>query len=1122
MKNSILYEIDKGMNLQSVKQRQRTCRGVCFPQKIAVTILMLLCSQFIFAQVKTVIGKVTDSESEPLIGVAVFTKDKSQASAITDLDGKYTIKVPSDGVIYFSYLGMKTTAQQVKGRSVINVVMQPDDATVLDEVVVSVGYGQVKKRDLTGAVGQANMDELMQAPTTSIDQALAGRIAGLSIITADGEPGSESTITIRGGGLSQDAAPLYIIDGFPMENFNLNTLDPRSIASIEVLKDASSIAIYGSRGANGVIIINTKEGEAGKPKVTYNYNLSLNTRPKFVEMMDAYDYVKLQLELDAMDNRDFSINRYLGNVDDVTGERPRTLDWYKEHPGTDWQNAVTQVGLTHNHSLSVSGGAKNTKYMVRGGYLNQEALVKNTGQKRFNVQGKLDQKFNKYISANLSADFSETTTNTNQAFTRARSFFPTTGLQNIEDFIKEMEHMLAEGTMNDAGVDYGSLITPLQQAENELNERVQKRTQLGLQLRITPINGLTITPKVQVSNIDTEARRYYNSKTYQGHLFKRSSGINANTNGINAYRDRNNVKNYLGELIVDYKKKFNKIHNLNAMYGFTYQYGELTKESYEVINISPEFEQLGFYGISAGAVKGGKTSYSSSRNQLVSSFGRINYTLMDKYLFTATARYDGSSKFAKGHQWGLFPSGAFAWRLSSEPFMKKIKAINDAKVRLSYGVVGNNRGVNDYSYLIQFGSLQNARKYMMDGSNLSTGIFQYFLANPAITWEKTSEFDIGFDLTMFNQRLSLSIDYYNKIVEDLLMPRPAPYYLGYANNTRYENAGSTQSRGVELTIVSTNIKAKNFSWYTNLNFSYNQNKVRYFAEGYDVMSMGGSGDFMPQQEAWVAIAGNSTSQFYGYKYLRLYQESDFYKNPNGTYTLKPGVTTYKSVQGGYRVQPGDPMYEDLNGDGMITDADRTTLGSPIPKIIGGISNSFVYKNWSLNVFFQYSLGGKIVDYNRYMFESTGSFNRYSNQYASYVNHWTPDNPHTDIPRLMRPVTKGDVDNTSLPKLSSRAIERSDYLRLATLSLTYRLPKMFVSKLRMKDITLNASAQNLFVWTPYKGQDPEVNSYNKYSAPRGIGYNQLTNSNTYTSMTGGLDRTPYPRARIFNFGISVTF
>lgn len=1121
MKNSILTTTGDGIHPKPIKLQ--CCIPTTFlSTRVALSIIMLFCCQIIFAQLKTVKGKVTDVDSESLIGVAVFTKGKNPVSTITDLNGDYTIKVPSNETLYYSYIGMKTTAQPIKGRSIINVTMEPDESTMLDEVVVSVGYGQVKKRDLTGSVGQANMKEIDQAPITSIDQALAGRIAGLNIITADGEPGSESTVTVRGGGLSQDAAPLYIIDGFPMENFNLNTLDPKSIASIEVLKDASSIAIYGSRGANGVIIINTKEGEAGKPKVTYSYNISLNTRPKFVEMMDAYDFVKLQLELDAMDKRDFSINRYLGKEDEITGERPRTLDYYKTHPGTDWQKAVTQLGITHNHTISLSGGTKSTKYMIRGGYMNQDALVKNTGQKRFNAQARLDQKFNQYISANLNGDFSETTTNTNQAFTRARSFFPTTGLQSIEDFIKEMEYMLAEGTMSDSGVDYGSLITPLQQAENELNERVQTRTQLGLQLRITPIKGLTITPKVQVSSIDTEARRYYNSQTYQGHLFKRSSGINANTNGINAYRERNEVDNYLGELIFDYKRKFNKIHNFNAMYGFTYQYSELTKETYTVINISPEFEHLGFYGISAGAVKGGNTSYDGSKNQLLSSFGRINYTLKDKYLFTVTARYDGSSKFAKGHQWGLFPSGAFAWRLSSEPFMKKIKSINDAKIRLSYGVVGNNRGVNDFSYLIQFGDLQNARKYMMDGSNLSTGIYQYFLANPAITWEKTSEFDVGFDLTMFNQRLSIAFDYYDKIVEDLLMPRPAPYYLGYANNTRYENAGSTQSKGIELTVMSTNIKSRDFAWYTNLNLSYNQNKVRYFAEGYDVLSMGGSGDFMPQQEAWVAIAGNSTSQFYGYKYLRLYQESDFYKNPNGTYTLKPGIPTYKTVQGGYRVQPGDPMYEDLNGDGMITDADRTTLGSPIPKITGGLSNSFVYKNWSLNIFFQYSLGGKIVDYNRYMFESTGSFNRYSNQYASYANHWTAENPDTDIPRPLRPVAKGDVDNTALPKLSSRAIERSDYLRLATVSLNYRLPKMFVSKLKLQDVTLTASAQNLFVLTPYKGQDPEVNSYNQYSAPRGIGYNQLTNSNTYTSMTGGLDKTPYPRARIFNFGISVTF
>ncbi|MEW9606527.1 SusC/RagA family TonB-linked outer membrane protein [Bacteroides sp. L008] len=1085
--------------------------------------LFLCISPTIYAQQIKVSGLVTDKDKEPLIGVAVFTESKNAAGAITDSKGRYTISVPANATLHFSYIGMETVTVKMKGQRIINVMMEESLSTTLQEVVVSVGYGHVKKRDLTGSVGQANMEELNQAPVTSIEQALAGRIAGLNIILADGSPGAEATVNIRGGGVSQDTAPLYVIDGFPMENFSLNTLDPRSIASIEVLKDASSIAIYGSRGANGVIIINTKEGEAGKPRVTYDYNISFNTRPKFIKMMNAYEYVKLQLELDAIDNRSYSIDRYLGAIDETTGQRPRTLDYYKENPGTDWQKEVTQMGITHNHSISLSGGSKDTKYMIKGGYMDQDAIVKNTGQTRYSVMGKVEQKINKKLTAIMNANYTNTKTLNNQAFSKARNFFPTTGLQSTEEFIAEMEYMLEQGTLSDSGIDYGSLITPLQQANNELNKRIQQNTQAGLTLKWQPFKYITVTPRMQVSTVRTDIDRFYNRYTYQGHLFKKSNGTYANNNGVNAHVENNEAKSYLGELVLNYKRKFKKIHSLDAMYGFTYQHSEFTKESYDVVNILPEFEYLGFYGLSAGSVKGGDVNYEGNKNRLVSSFGRINYNLMDKYLFTVTSRYDGSSKFAKGNQWGFFPSAAFAWRISSEPFLKKSKAIDDAKIRLSYGKVGNNRGVNDFSYLIEFGGLQNARQYMLDGKTLQGGLFQYFLANPQLTWEETTEFNIGTDVTLFKNRLAFSIDYYRKVVDGLLMPRPAPFYLGYGNNahTRYENSGCTQSQGLELTILSTNIKSGDFTWNTNFNFSYNQNKVRSFANGYEVMTVGNN-DFNPNTETWLAIANSATSQFYGYKYVRLYQESDFYKNPNGTYVLKEGIPTYKSTVGGYRVQPGDPMYADLNGDGYITSNDRTTLGSPNPKITGGISNTFTYRNLSLNVFFQYSLGSKIVDYNRLMFETTGSFTRYSNQYASYANRWTPENTNTDIPRLQKPTSKGDAENISQPKLSDRSIEKGDYLRLSTLSLSYRLPKSLLKKIAIQNVVLSVAAQNLFVITGYNGQDPEVNSYNTNAAPKGLGYNVLTNSNTYTSITSGLDKTPYPRARVFNLGISVTF
>jgi TonB-linked SusC/RagA family outer membrane protein len=1085
-------------------------------------VCFLCISQSIYAQLINVTGTVTDQSKDPVIGAAVYLVGNAKHGVVTDANGKFSISVPPTGTLHFNVLGMNPVNVKVNNRNVINVVMKGNDRTKLDEVVVSVGYGQMKKRDLTGSVGHADMDEVNQAPVSNLGDALAGRIAGLDISTDDGEPGAESNVTVRGGGLSQDSSPLFIIDGFPIENFNINSLDPRSIESVDVLKDASSIAIYGSRGANGVIIINTKGAQKGKPRVSYSFNLSFNTRPDFVKMMDAYNYVKLQLELDELDGRTTALTKYLGAPDPITGERPKTLDSYKYAPSVDWQKEVTHTGVTQTHNISLSGGSGGTRYIINGGYMDQDALVINTGSTRYTFKGSLEQQLSKKLTLQLNGSTVYNKVRTNSGFSRARSFFPYTGNASVNDYVEEMEQMLADGTLSESGFDYSSLVSPVQQANNEVNQRFQSSSQLGLKLNWNIGKYLMVSPTLQYSTTNTESKQFYNSLTSQGNLFQRANGSYINSKGINANISNSDVKRYLVNLLLNYNRKFGKYHKLNAMIGLDYQYSELTSSSFGVTNIAPAHEYLGFYAMSDGKSK--QIYYGGSKNQLASSFARINYTYKDKYLFTATCRIDGSAKFAKGHEWGYFPSAAFAWRFTSEPFLKKLrKVINDGKLRLTYGTVGNNRGVSDFSYLVEFGDLQRNRSYMLDGKTLSSAMVQYFLANPELTWEKTTEFDAGVDLNFFNSRFILSVDFYNKVVDNLLMPRTAPYYLGYANtwNTRYENAGSTLGQGVEISLLSTNIKKGKFMWNTNFNISFIRNKVRHFSRGYEVMGMGLNSGFTPSGDTWLAVTDKSISEFYGYKYVRLYQKSDFYPTTNGFYRLKPGVVSY-DAQGGYRVQPGDPMYEDLNGDGTITTADRTTLGSPLPKVYGGMSNTFTYGDFSFNVFFRYSLGGKIVDYTRVMFETTGSFSRYSNQYATYVNRWTETNTNTDIPRLMRPNSRGDVGNTSLPKLSSRLIENGSYLRLSTVTLNYRLPRKIVRKLSLSSVVFNVSAQNLFVLTKYKGQDPEASAYNYASPAKGIGYTALTNSSAYTSMTRGLDHSPYPRAKIFSLGIAVVF
>lgn len=1089
-----------------------------------VLTIVLFCTHIAYAQKAIqIVGAVSDANKQPVSGTTIVVQGANKGTT-TDAKGRYSITAPANGTLVFSFLGMETQRVKIDGRTVINVVLK-DDQTALEEVVV-IGYGTSTKRDLTGSVGKVDMSAVEKTAATSIDQALGGRIAGLNIISTDGAPGSESSVSIRSGGFSQEDTPLYIIDGFPIENFSLNTLDPKSIESIDVLKDASSIAIYGSRGANGVIIINTKTAKEGKPRINYSANVSVNVKPDFIDMLSPYDYVKLQLDLESLDlNRTYMRDRYLGKADPVTGARERSIDWYRNEKGIDWQDEITRNSITHSHSLSISGGTKDTKYNVVLGYTNQQGIIINSGMERYSAKGSLEQRLFKNLKAQFSINHTSTTTDSNDAFNQARQYFPTTGLFDINSFVNDMEDMLANGSLSDAGVDYGSLITPLQQANNMYDKRYQKQTQVNFKLDWTFGKYFTFTPSFGLTNTSNKRDKFYNSKTRQGMLFVKSNGSPVNNNGINASRNIDDVKSILSENILTYNRKFNNGHKLNVIAGFTYQVSEWNPYNFTVVQIPQAFENEKFDRLDVGVVLNNKVGSQRSGNRLASLLGRVNYNIKDKYLFTASVRDDGSSKLAKGHQWGIFPSGAFGWRISEEKFMQPLKTfLDDAKFRASYGVIGNNRSVMDYAYLMEFNAGDVIYNYPIDGGDPERGIVPFFYANPDLTWEKTKEWDFGLDLYMFKSRVNISMDYYRKVVSDLLIARPVPNYLGYGNgaNTRVENAGATQTNGFEFTINTVNVRTRDFVWTTNLNFSYMTSKIKEFYRGYDVLASEYNG-FAPKQ-TWLGVAGGSTSQYYGFKSDGLYQIKDFDKDPNGQYTLKPGIVQYATYQGGYKLQPGDPKYQDLNGDGQIDDNDRTTLGSPMAPITGGFSNTFRYKNWSLDIFFQFSYGNKLINYNDVMYSSTGSFNRYSNQFASYANYWTPENPNTDIPRLTKPNVKGDVGNTTGARLSDRFIEDGSFLRLKNLSLSYNVPKKFVQKMNISGIQLTFSAQNLWVWTRYTGQDPEVNSYytGASNANRGMGYVTITNSSPYSSLTGGLDNAAYPKAAIFNLGVNVTF
>lgn len=1096
--------------------------------KWGMLLMVFSISVSIFAQKKAVYGVVTDPQKDPIIGATVLIKGAKEGT-VTDINGRFTIQAASNATLVISFIGYQSQEVKVTNQPVLNVTLE-DKSIQLNEAVV-IGYGSVKRKDLTGSVAKVNMEQMNSAPVATIDQALAGRIAGVSIVAADAAPGAQAQVTIRGGSLSQDASPLYVIDGFPMENFDMGSLDPKNIESIDILKDASSIAIYGSRGANGVIIINTKQGVVGKPKVNYSYNFSLQMEPNMPKMMNAYDYVKLQQEIASKEgvsqNTTFT-KMYLDN-----GVEQRTLESYRNDKSYNWPDLLMSDAPMHNHSLSINGGTQETKYNLNFGYVDQKGILMNTGMKRYNAQASLDQQISKTLRAQFRATHSTMSTKSNTVINNMRQYRPTSGLGGQDLLISELDSAMLAGGDLEYGIDPSILINPIQQAKNEHDVRKQANTQVNGKIIWRFLKDFQFTTSIGGTFINNNREQFYNSKTVQGNLFKRkanadptSTSTPLNPNGVNGLIDNQDVTNILNENLLNYRKKFNKNNQLDVLMGFTYQYSEFQTETMRAINITPEFEYLGLYNLSSGTIttsgSGTQSGYNGSSNQLFSYLGRVNYTLKDRYLFTVNFRTDGSSKFYKTNQWGFFPSGAFAWRLIQEPFMNALTdVVSDAKIRLSAGSVGNNRGVSDFSYLLELGQLQKFRAYAFDGSTLVNGLAQYFYSNPTLTWEQTNEFNIGTDWTFLEDRFSLTADYYRRITSGFLMAKNIPFYAGYFNgsNTRYENVGSVLNEGVELTLGATLLKTKRVSWNANFNMSFNTNKVLEIADGNDVLTQNGPDNI---NAVWVAKKGSSISQFYGFLSDGLYQTDDFYTNPNGSYTLKPDVVRFSTLKNAnYPPQPGDRKYKDLNGDNLIDDNDRTTLGSPHPFLTGGFSTDVSWNGFTLQAFFQYNFGNKVLNYNALKFGESGKYWNRGNMYEGFANRWTPENTNTDIPRVLESTGGGDV-SVGIPRVTDKFIEDGSFVRFKTLSLSYNLPKKVVSKLKLSNVSVVASAQNIALWTKYSGQDPEVSNYAGVNTKKGTGYTEITNTTSYSSMTGGLDNAAYPRSLILNGGINITF
>lgn len=1121
-------------------------RGSCLEQfcskrfyLMLVSMLLLSIPSFLNAQTQkpfTVTGIVKDSIGDPMANVSITIKG-TKSGVVSDSLGKYKITVPNaQAQLVFSYTGYIIQQRGLGGKNVLDVVLRPI-STSLDEVVV-VGYGQVKKKDLTGSVVKANVEDMQKANVSSFVDALGGRVAGVVVSSNDGQPGAAPQITIRGSSVTQDASPLYVVDGFPIENLDINSINPNDIESLEILKDASSIAIYGARGANGVIIISTKRGKSGPVRVTYNVSTAFQHDTKRMKMLSPYEFVKLQLELDSIRSTPISqVTTFRNRYIDAT--KGLTLDSYKDVDGYDWQDMLLQTGIMQQHSISINGGNADTRYSITGNYLNQKGIILNTGMKRYDAKITLDTRLNKNLKLGVSASYANTTTfgtiptsgNGGGVVSNMWSYRPvnTIGGQNLEASI------IDSTTLNDnpnTTTVPDNLVNPLQQAENEYRKNITSTATINAFVEYSFWKNFKLRIAGGYNTSTPKSEAFYNSRTSQGSLVINSQGAALNTNGVNGQINTQTNSNYLSENTISYRTKIKTNHVIDAVAGFTYQYAKNNGNGFKVINIPQATEYLGILGINTGTATLPVTA--GSQWQLYSFLSRVNYTYMDKYLFTATGRADGSSKFAKSKQWGYFPSGAFAWKFSKEKFASSWSSfLTEGKLRVSYGTVGNNK-VGDFSYLSQFGSLQNSAGYPINNTYVG-GIVPFFYGNEDLTWETTHELDLGINLTLLKDRISIDADYYRRTTKDFLIGVALPFFAGYGTgtNTQYQNTGSIRNSGFEFTLTSANIRSKTFNWTTSFNISFNQSKILDFYNGFEVRQTAAQFSGIAtasQPTTWIASVGAPIAQFYGYVWGGVYQYSDFNKLANGTYVLKSGVASYAPSNASAPIQPGDPKYVDINGDGIVDANDQKVIGRPLPIHTGGLTNNFSYKSWSLNVFMQWSYGNDVLNANKLVFES-GSYYLNSNQFASFADRWTPTNPTNDIPRA---TYNAKADVGGLTRVSSRLIEDGSFLRLKTVALNYNLPAKMLKRLKFTNMKLYVSAQNLITWTKYTGLDPEVSTYrqaNPSNAPAGStgqantggsGYTFIQPSSSYTALAPGYDFTPYPRAMTLTFGASVTF
>lgn len=1053
--------------------------------------VMFLFSTSLYAQQKTITGTVTDSNGDPIVGASVLVKGTTQG-AVTNIDGKYTLNVSGDAkVLIFRSIGMASKEIAVSGNT-MNVSLS-DDQKTLDEVVV-IGYGTLKRKDLTGSVSSVSSETLAAVPVSSPTEALTGKLAGVQITTTEGSPDAEMKIRVRGGGsITQSNDPLFIVDGFPVSS--INDIPPTDIESIDVLKDASSTAIYGSRGANGVVIVTTKSGKSGKIKVSYNAYYSTKKIAKTLDVLSPYDYAKWQYELALLKDDVSSYNQFFGNYQD--------MDLFQNIPSNDWQNLTFgRIGTTFNQSLNVSGGTDLLNYSFNYSHIADKAIMEQSNFKRDNLSLKLNSKLNKKLSLDFSARYSNTNINGGG----------TNDVNSTYDSDKRLKYSViytpipladlnsSSGSSND---DIGNLYNPLQSINDNARERNRKALNLAGSATWEAIHNLRLRTEVGLDDKSERDQRYWGVSTY--YVNNVPAAANQGMPAISLenstdYTIRNtNTANY------DFKKILDESNHLNLMLGQEYIITK-SRTLTDIVHGFPEtFSADDAWKLSSQGVPFSVDNYYEPDDKLFSFFGRANYDYLSKYLLSLTFRADASSRFSDENRWGYFPSAAAAWRISSEPFMAGAKKwLDDLKLRASYGTAGNNN--------IPKGQL--TQSYASSSTSWINGYLNYWapskiMSNPDLKWETTITRNVGLDFTAFNSRLTTTIEGYINSTKDLLIKFPVQ---GTGYDYQYRNMGETQNKGFEVTVNWVAINTKNYGLTLNANIGFNKTKI---------VSLGLMDDFGAYtywasseigNDFWIA-KGGAVGQMLGYRSDGRYEVSDFegYDAKTKKWTLKSGVADASAVVGDIR--PGSMKLKNIDGseDNLVTVADREIIGDANPINTGGFNiNGRVY-NFDIAAAFNWNYGNDIYNANKIEFTQTGKY-QYRNMISKMAdgNRWTNLKADGTISNDPDELVAMNANTTMWSPYTARmvfsdwAVEDGSFLRLSTLTVGYTLPSSLLKSVKIHSLRFYVTGYNVFCLTNYSGYDPEVSTIRS------------------TNLTPGVDYSAYPKSRQLVFGLNLNF